>query len=132
MCYLGTHDTYTPAHKDLCGSVGHNIMVDTESQGSAFWFMTKTSDANAAAQYLQSLGYELDHENHALTLNQISRAPFEVYIGQQQKGDMILVPPSSMHQVVNQGGITLKVSWSRMTPRSLEIAIQQELDIYRR
>ena len=132
MCYLGTHDTHTPAHKDLCGSVGHNLMADTSEDGSSFWFMTKTSDIDAAVEYLQSLGYELDHENHALTLEQLSLAPFDVFVGEQRKGDMMLVPPRSMHQVVNQGGITLKVSWSRMTPKSLEIAINEELHIYRR
>jgi hypothetical protein len=107
-------------------------MVDTEKEGSAFWFMTRTSDAHRAAEYMQKLGYELDHENHALTLEQLSKAPFEIYVAEQRKGDMILVPPSSMHQVVNQGAITLKVSWSRMTPKSLEIAFRHELDIYRR
>lgn len=26
MCYFGVGDTYTPAHKDLCASVGHNLL----------------------------------------------------------------------------------------------------------
>jgi len=38
----------------------------------------------------------------------------------------------SFHQVVNAGGITIKVSWSRMSMRSLEIALYHELPAYRR
>lgn len=26
MCYFGVGDTYTPAHKDLCASIGHNLL----------------------------------------------------------------------------------------------------------
>src|ERR1700761_2339226 len=133
MCYLGVGDTYTPAHKDLCGSVGQNLMCHTEDNGCAFWFMTSTSDAPAAASYFQNdIGCELDLENHTLTIEELAKAPFQIFIGVQELGDLVMVPPRSVHQVVNSGSMTLKMSWSRMTTRSLQIALSGELDIYRR
>jgi hypothetical protein len=27
MCYIDHEGTYTPAHKEMCASLGHNIMV---------------------------------------------------------------------------------------------------------
>jgi hypothetical protein len=133
MCYLGIGDTYTPAHKDLCGSVGHNLMCWTENKGCAYWFMTNTKDAPSVSKYFkQVLRCEVDLENHTLTLDELANAPFSVFIGCQVLGDLVMVPPRSVHQVVNSGGMTLKMSWSRMTVKSLEVALEGELDIYRR
>ncbi|TRM62617.1 hypothetical protein BD626DRAFT_497942 [Schizophyllum amplum] len=110
MCYLGVGDTFTPMHKDLCASYGQNLMTYTEKGGSSYWFMTRGGDAQ----------------------RDLRRAPFHVYIIEQKLGDMVFVPPRSAHQVVNSGGITVKMSWSRMEPRSLQVALYNELPIYRR
>ncbi|KAI0064565.1 hypothetical protein BV25DRAFT_1881865 [Artomyces pyxidatus] len=132
MCYLGIGDTFTPCHKDLCASSGHNLMCYTEGSASAFWFMTDGAAAPAAAAYFQSLDQELDWENHTISLDELANAPFEVYITEQKVGDFVLVPPRSCHQVVNHGGLTVKMSWSRMTLRGVGVALHHELPIYRR
>ncbi|TFY64870.1 hypothetical protein EVJ58_g2337 [Rhodofomes roseus] len=132
MCYYGIGDTFTPCHKDLCGSTGHNLMCHTEN-GSSFWFMTSSDVAPEAATYFQEeLGKELDWENHATTLDELGNAPFTIYIAEQKLGDLIIIPPRSCHQVVNQGGLTMKLSWSRMTAKGLTTALLYELPIYRR
>ncbi|KAF5373885.1 hypothetical protein D9758_000647 [Tetrapyrgos nigripes] len=132
MCYLGIGDTFTPSHKDLCASSGHNLLVYTESDGSSFWFMTKSDDARIVTEYFHTLNQELDHETHVTTLNEWKRAPFKIYVAEQKLGDLVLVPPRSCHQVVNYGGITVKVSWSRMTFDGLVTALYHELPLYRR
>lgn len=133
MCYLGTEDSFTPCHKDLCASSGQNIMCYTEEGGSSFWFMTASADAPKAGEYFQShLKLELDWEDHAATIEEFSRATFRVYVAEQKLGDLVLVPPRSCHQVVNHGGLTVKTSWSRMTIAGLRAALHHELPIYRR
>ncbi|KAJ7271917.1 hypothetical protein B0H12DRAFT_1008395 [Mycena haematopus] len=133
MCYVGVGDTFTQSHKDLCASCGHNLMCYTENGGSSFWFMTATSSANAAAEYFQNkLNQVLDHEDHIITVDELAKAPFKVYITEQKLGDLVLVPPRSMHQVVNSGGLTFKTSWSRMTLDGLSLALRYELPLYRR
>jgi hypothetical protein len=132
MCYLGIGDTFTPCHKDICASSGQNIMCYTEDSGSSFWFITPSSAAAAATDYLHSLEQELDHETYVISVEELARAPFKVYIAEQKLGDMVLVPPRSCHQVINHGGITIKTSWSRMTIDGLAAAIHHELPIYRR
>ncbi|EIW85075.1 hypothetical protein CONPUDRAFT_47026 [Coniophora puteana RWD-64-598 SS2] len=132
MCYLGVGDTFTPFHKDPCGSIGQNIMVYTESGGSSFWFMTEGSHALELAQYFQELGYVLDWETYVATIEELKNAPFPVYIAEQTLGDMIIVPPKVGHQVVNYGGISIKVAWSRMSISSLKISLYEELPLYRR
>ncbi|KAF5315534.1 hypothetical protein D9611_004889 [Ephemerocybe angulata] len=132
MCYLGVGDTFTAAHKDLCGSSGHNLMCYTEQDGASFWFMTKGSDAPDVADYFRKLGHELDHETHVLSLEEMKKAPFDLFVGKQVLGDLVLVPPRSCHQVVNYGGITLKTSWSRMSLYGLRTALYHELPLYQR
>ncbi|KXN92231.1 hypothetical protein AN958_08684 [Leucoagaricus sp. SymC.cos] len=132
MCYFGVADTYTPCHKDLCASSGQNLMCYTEKGGTSFWFMTKSRDCPKVAKYFQSLKQELDFETHVLSLSELSNAPFDVYITEQKLGDLVLVPPRSCHQVVNSGGITIKMSWSRMTLAGLTAALYHELPLYRR
>ena len=132
MCYLGTGGTYTPCHKDLCASSGQNLMVYAEG-GSSFWFMTKSSDAPKVAKYFRrDLKQLIDWENHTITLDELQKAPFDVYYVQQTFGDFVLVPPRSCHQVVNQGGLTIKLAWSRMTVKGLETALFHEVPLYRR
>ncbi|KAH7912236.1 hypothetical protein BJ138DRAFT_1084054 [Hygrophoropsis aurantiaca] len=132
MCYLGVGDTFTPFHKDLCASSGQNLMCYTENSGSSFWFMTRGSAAPKVANYFHQLGQELDLESHVVTVEEFKKAPFDVYIGEQVLGDLVLVPPRSCHQVINHGGITVKTSWSRMTLNGLKTALYHELPIYRR
>lgn len=107
-------------------------MCYTEKGGSSYWFMTKSSDAPRASAYFQKLNQELDHETYVITVEELAKAPFDVYITEQRLGDLVLVPPRSCHQVVNSGGLTVKTSWSRMTLKGLETAYYHELPIYRR
>lgn len=132
MSYLGISDTFTPLHKDPCASYGQNIMCHTEDEGHSFWFMTNPSDCGIVSEHFRKLGHELDWEDHVATLEELANAPFDVYVCEQRLGDLILIPPRSFHQVINAGGITIKTSWSRMSIRSLEIALYHELPIYRR
>ncbi|TFK88097.1 hypothetical protein K466DRAFT_87058 [Polyporus arcularius HHB13444] len=133
LCYLGVGDTYTPAHKDLCASSGHNLMCFSEDDGSSFWFMTASDSAPQVAEYFQKeLRQELDWETHVTTVDEWGRADFNVYVAEQKVGDLVLVPPRSVHQVVNRGGLAMKLSWSRMAPTNLKTALWSELPIYRR
>ena len=133
MCYLGIGDTFTPCHKDLCASSGHNLMCYTENGGSAFWFMTASGDAAQVAQHFRrNLDQELDWEQHVLTVQEFASIPCVVYVAEQRTGDLVLVPPRSCHQVVNYGGLTVKASWSRMTLQGLVTAFYHELPIYQR
>lgn len=135
MCYLGIGDTHTPAHKDPCGSFGHNLMCYTAGEGSAFWFMSARGVLHTdepAAYFHDKLGTELDLENHKATVDQFRAAPFHIYVAEQTLGDLVLVPPRSCHQVVNKGGITIKMSWSRMGLQSFDYSLHAELALYHR
>lgn len=132
MCYLGVGDTFTPFHKDLCASSGQNLMCYTENGGSSFWFMTESSAAPAMAEFFQTMNEELDFETHVVTLKELGQSRLKIYIAEQTIGDLVLVPPRSCHQVINNGGITMKTSWSRMTLKGLSNSLYHELPVYHR
>ncbi|KAF4631301.1 hypothetical protein G7Y89_g6829 [Cudoniella acicularis] len=117
MCYIGHEGTYTPAHREMCASLGQNIMVEAsenrngEKAGSSIWFMTETKEL----------------EKHFAQVNAWKKAPFNVWVVEQKVGDLILIPPLAPHQVWNRGTRTMKVAWNRTTVDTLELAIHEAL-----
>lgn len=138
MCYIGHEGTYTPAHKEMCASLGHNIMVEAshtvsddgkaEKPGSSIWFMTESKDRHLVSEYFLSvLGHDIEVENHFAQIPAWKKAPFNVYVVEQRPGDFILIPPLAPHQVWNRGTRTMKVAWNRTTVETLEMAINEAL-----
>ncbi|KAE9965238.1 hypothetical protein EG328_009887 [Venturia inaequalis] len=138
MCYIGHEGTYTPAHREMCASLGHNIMVNAseafdengqpEKPGSSIWFMTEAKDRHIVQEYwLSVLGHDIETENHFAQVVAWQRAPFKVYVVEQKAGDFILIPPLAPHQVWNRGTRTMKVAWNRTTVETLEKAMVEAL-----
>ncbi|KAL2155393.1 hypothetical protein VTH82DRAFT_135 [Thermothelomyces myriococcoides] len=134
MCYIGHEGTYTPAHREMCASLGQNIMVDAsgdengEKPGSSIWFMTETKDREVVREYfLSMLGHDIEIEKHFAQINAWKKATFPVYIVEQKVGDFILVPPLAPHQVWNRGTRTIKVAWNRTTVETLQLALTEAL-----
>lgn len=138
MCYIGHEGTYTPAHQEMCASLGHNLMVEgscdsvdeghATQQGSSVWFMTESKDRYAVAEYWASiLGHDIDLEDHFSQLRAWEQAPFKTYLVEQKPGDLVLVPPLAAHQVWNRGTRTIKVAWNRTTVDTLEHALGEAL-----
>lgn len=104
MCYVGHEGTYTPAHREMCASLGQNLMVETSGlkdghgkstkPGSSIWFMTETNDRHTVSEYwLATLGHDIEVESHFAQINAWKAAPFKTYIVDQRVGDFILIPP---------------------------------------
>ncbi|KAK8086449.1 hypothetical protein PG994_001423 [Apiospora phragmitis] len=134
MCYIGHEGTFTPAHREMCASLGQNIMVDAsgsengEKPGSSIWFMTETKDREVVREYfLSMLGHDIEIEKHFAQINAWKKATFPVYIVEQKVGDFILVPPLAPHQVWNRGTRTMKVAWNRTTVETLDLALHEAL-----
>lgn len=138
MCYIGHEGTYTPSHREMCASLGQNIMVNAsgniseegkpERPGSSLWFMTETKDRHLVSEYwLSVLGHDIEVENHFAQLIAWKKAPFKTYVVEQRPGDFILVPPLAPHQVWNRGTRTMKVAWNRTTVETLELALSEAL-----
>ncbi|PSN63848.1 hypothetical protein BS50DRAFT_576476 [Corynespora cassiicola Philippines] len=138
MCYIGHEGTYTPSHREMCASIGQNIMVNASGQiaedgqperpGSSLWFMTETKDRHLVSEYwLSVLGHDIEVENHFAQLIAWKKAPFRTYVVEQRPGDFILIPPLAPHQVWNRGTRTMKIAWNRTTVETLEMAIAEAL-----
>jgi len=134
MCYIGHEGTYTPAHREMCASLGHNIMVETsqdrdgEKAGSSIWFMTETKEREVVSEYfLSMLGHDIEVEKHFAQINAWKKAPFNVWVVEQKVGDLILIPPLAPHQVWNRGTRTMKAAWNRTTVDTLELALHEAL-----
>jgi hypothetical protein len=138
MCYIGHEGTYTPSHREMCASLGQNIMVNAsghisedgkpERPGSSIWFMTESKDRHVVSEYwLSVLGHDIEVENHFAQLIAWKKAPFQTYVVEQLPGDFILIPPLAPHQVWNRGTRTMKIAWNRTTVETLELALNEAL-----
>ena len=134
MCYIGHEGTYTPAHREMCASLGQNIMIEAsedgngEKAGSSIWFMTETKEREVVSEYfLSMLGHDIEVENHFAQINAWKKAPFNVWVVEQRPGDLILIPPLAPHQVWNRGTRTMKAAWNRTTVDTLELALHEAL-----
>ncbi|KAH0544695.1 hypothetical protein FGG08_001200 [Glutinoglossum americanum] len=136
LCYIGHEGTYTPAHREMCGSLGQNIMVETSTSigldgkptipGSSLWFMTRTKDRFLVSEYwMSNLGHDIEVESHFASIDAWAKAPFTTYVVEQKLGDFILIPPLAPHQVWNRGTRTMKAAWNRTTVETLELAMNE-------
>ncbi|KAI0229877.1 hypothetical protein L0F63_003004 [Massospora cicadina] len=136
MIYVGHQGTYTASHFDICGSVGHNLMVYTDEGCSALWFMVGRDHANDARKFWHQHGggnTSIDQDNCALPANVMGQAKFPIFAFEQRLGDFVMVPSEGGHQVVNLGqGGTIKYSWNRNTVQSLDHCIRRILPVNRR
>ncbi|SNX84283.1 uncharacterized protein MEPE_02991 [Melanopsichium pennsylvanicum] len=64
--------------------------------------------------------------------NELADAPFPFYCYQQKLGNLVLIPPRALHMILNTGGRTMKVAWSRLTVESLASALFADLPLYQR
>ena len=84
--YIGYEKTLTPAHKDLCGSMGHNLMVyGDQGTSRALWCIMKGDDADKVQAFWEQVGQKssghpqhLDHENWFMPVRLLLEAEFEV------------------------------------------------------
>ncbi|RFU31873.1 hypothetical protein B7463_g4473, partial [Scytalidium lignicola] len=134
MCYIGHEGTHTAAHREMCASLGQNIMVEASQngknskEGSSIWFMTETKDRALVSEFFLSiLGHDIEIEKHFAQVNAWKKAPFNIYVVEQRVGDLILIPPLAPHQVWNRGTRTMKVAWNRTCIDTLELAIHEAL-----
>ncbi|KAJ9497904.1 hypothetical protein H2202_006507 [Exophiala xenobiotica] len=138
MCYIGHEGTYTPAHREMCASLGQNIMVEASTgmvedgkptkPGTSIWFMTESKERAVVSEYwLSRLGHDIEIENHFAQINAWKNAPFKTHVVEQKPGDFILIPPLAPHQVWNRGTRTMKVAWNRTTVETLEMAMHEAL-----
>lgn len=137
-CYIGHEGTYTPAHREMCATLGQNIMVETSSgsyedgkptkPGSSLWFMTESKERPQVSEFFRNvLGHDIETERHFAQINAWKAAPFNVYVVEQRVGDLILIPPLAPHQVWNRGTRTMKAAWNRTTVETLELALKEAL-----
>lgn len=152
MCYLGQDGTGTPIHRDLCGTMGHNIMTMASPGASSEWLIVLNKDRERLAEIIKPSEREMkkirrfdmpDRRKSLLTKScfmesdrawletkKASGEGLEVQVIVQRAGDMVIIPSRAYHQVRNVG-VSVKVAWNRVTPHTLACAFEDQLPLYR-
>lgn len=131
-CRFGPGRTCLPLHRDLCSSLGQDLMVWSDPGASSIWMIADPEDAEAVDQYITSKGGDPQAEDFAPHPKELVAAPFDMFCHQQRVGDLVLVPSRAPYMMINVGGRTMKTSWSRMTTDTLSSALFADLPLYQR
>lgn len=149
MCYLGQDDTGTPIHRDLCGTMGHNIMTMATPGGYAEWIIILNRDRDTLASYIKPSAKEnqminrkdrdknsavskssfMESDRAWLSQETIINSTLNVQVIIQRPGDLVIIPSRAYHQVRNVG-VSIKIAWNRITPQSLHSAFEDQLPMY--
>ncbi|KAJ1650318.1 hypothetical protein IWQ61_008849 [Dispira simplex] len=133
MVYIGGPGTGTPAHTDLCSSIGQNLMTYASGDACALWFVIPSEYRKDVVEFWSTQVKEnFDMETTFAPIDIFRQAKFPIHVIQQRPGDFVILPSDCPHQVVNQGtGISIKVSWNRLTVPTLIHAVNNTLPLYR-
>ncbi|KAJ9073346.1 hypothetical protein DSO57_1017411 [Entomophthora muscae] len=136
MIYVGHEGTYTSSHFDICGSIGHNLMVHADEGCSALWFMVGQDDADKARKFWHKNGggnTSVDQDNFTISAEVLGQADFPVHVFEQRLGDFVMVPSESAHQVINLGpGVNIKYSYNRNMVHTIDYCLNKILPVNRR
>lgn len=144
MCYIGSDGTGTAAHRDICATLGHNLMIYGDENAYSEWLMITNDERpkllktihpfrprdNLDATPIQSSTF-VETDRGWVSRKYVHQGRIKTYVVLQRPGDLVLVPSMCYHQVRNVN-TSIKVAWNRATPRSLQMAVQKQLPIYQR
>ncbi|KZT37979.1 hypothetical protein SISSUDRAFT_790020 [Sistotremastrum suecicum HHB10207 ss-3] len=132
LCYLNSGNTKSIMRQTHCSSLEYNLMSYSEDAGSAFWFFVAPESLATFHEYCQSRGVRLEQDEITVSVDDLVDSGVKIYIAEQKKGDLIIIPPNSFHQHISGGGLTIQMSWAQMTLQSLQRSLHGVLDSYRR
>ncbi|KAI7881604.1 hypothetical protein K492DRAFT_186767 [Lichtheimia hyalospora FSU 10163] len=144
MCYVGSDGTGTAVHRDICATLGHNLMIYGDEKAYSEWYMITNDERSKLLQALHpikrpksdpDIGQPIESSTFVETdrawvgRKHVNQQHIKTHVLLQHPGDLVLVPSMCYHQVRNIN-TSIKVAWNRATPRSLQMAVQKQLPIY--
>lgn len=145
MCYVGSDGTGTAVHRDICATLGHNLMIYGDENAYSEWIMITNDERPKLLQAIHQTKskYNVDSttpiksstfvetDRGWVSRKHVHQQRIKTHVILQRPGDLVLVPSMCYHQVRNVN-TSIKVAWNRATPRSLQMAVQKQLPIYQR
>lgn len=71
----------------------HDLLCVVETSSSVWWFMTAAVEALNVWDYIRVKDGSHRVDLHELSLSELSGFPCTIYVHQQQRGDLVVVPP---------------------------------------
>lgn len=146
MCYLGQDKTGTPIHRDLCGTMGHNLMTMGNPGSFAEWIIIEHEHRDKLASILRPSETErlvanltdppkytkssfMESDRAWLENAMLKNAQFKAQVIVQKPGDLVIIPSRAYHQVRNVG-VSIKIAWNRITAQTLQYAFEDQIPLY--
>lgn len=101
---LGTEESFSGSHLEGGGAILNNLMIYADEGAYSLWFCVSTEDKPKAIEFwrTKSKSSLFGCKNPWLSIEDLSQAPFPIYLIEQREGDFVLIPPDSIHQMLNK------------------------------
>ncbi|KAJ3128265.1 hypothetical protein HK098_004840 [Nowakowskiella sp. JEL0407] len=117
---IGSEKTYSPMKIPKVGSFGYNLMVGGDNQSSAMWCMIPATFKDKLESLIEQANQSLHSAKYYCPVDVLKSVSFPVYFCEQKPGDLIILPPNTSYQVLNQGTACMKVAWNRLPAQNLD------------
>ncbi|KAL3479273.1 hypothetical protein BJX99DRAFT_222809 [Aspergillus californicus] len=120
MAYVGTRKSFSGFHRCFSATVALNLLIDSEGNGpGSICFGTDRKSQDMFDSFMADLG-KYSHTDWAnISITNLRRAAFPIYVTDQRPGDLVVFPTATAHQVWNISSIVTKVVWNMMHTTSL-------------
>ena len=78
---------------DSCSTTTHDLLCVGGTGVGKYWFMTAVEDWLEVTEYLRVKDGSKQIPPRSMSIEELSKSPFNIYIHRQRKGDLVIVPP---------------------------------------
>lgn len=102
--WLGTEESFSGSHLEGGGAILNNLMIYADEGAYSLWFCVSTEDREKALAFwkTKSKSTLFGPKNPWVSIEDLSQAPFTIFLIEQREGDFVLIPPDSIHQMLNK------------------------------
>ena len=124
---MGNTGSRTPLHVDKLATVAFNVHVCGE--GVKKWWLVAHSEVETLEKIIEENGGNLYKDAYWMSPSELESTGMKMWYHTQEKGDMVIVPPSVPHTVINEGGFSCAVAANVMHENVVEDAWKAEKSI---
>ncbi|RAL15389.1 uncharacterized protein BO97DRAFT_431978 [Aspergillus homomorphus CBS 101889] len=104
MAHVGTRNSFSGFNRCFSGTVALNLLIQSEDR-----YAQPKYDA-----FMEELRKSPHTDWANLTVTQLRRAKFPIYVTDRHPGDLVIFPPATAHQVWNVNPLVTKLVWTIM------------------
>eukprot|EP01118_Nematostelium_gracile_P016850 TRINITY_DN7067_c0_g1_i1.p1 TRINITY_DN7067_c0_g1~~TRINITY_DN7067_c0_g1_i1.p1 ORF type:complete len:566 (-),score=85.11 TRINITY_DN7067_c0_g1_i1:20-1639(-) len=124
MAYMGKEGSRTPLHLDKVASIAINL--HTIGEGTKLWWLLDPATRDQLEQKITDYGGCFWRDSFWMSPSELEATGFPMWFHEQQRGEMMIVPPMVPHTVINSGPLSVAVAANILNDYVVQESWQRE------